>query len=238
MMKGTFRAVGHNGRKALARWAWPGFAIASKPRRRAGRRDAALVVDAVGAGAARSLQGRRSPQFEAANPGIKVVFEPTSDEGYSAQLAAAFASEPGAEHRHPPAVLRRADLLLAQRPGRAVRRRHPDDRRRTSTIPAPTTSTRPSNGNLLRHRHRQHRGRHAVAAQGPDGEGRHRGAPKTWDELRAAARKMQGGGIYGAPLPYGLEQHDVADLHRLHPPRRRQHLRARPRGRDRQRGDR
>jgi multiple sugar transport system substrate-binding protein len=27
-------------------------------------------------------------------------------------------------------------------------------------------------------------------------------APKTWDELRAAARKMQGGGIYGAPLPY------------------------------------
>ena len=30
--------------------------------------------------------------FEAANPGIKVVFEPTSDEGYAAQLAAAFAS--------------------------------------------------------------------------------------------------------------------------------------------------
>ena len=29
--------------------------------------------------------------FEAANPGIKVVFEPTSDEGYAAQLAAAFA---------------------------------------------------------------------------------------------------------------------------------------------------
>jgi multiple sugar transport system substrate-binding protein len=27
-------------------------------------------------------------------------------------------------------------------------------------------------------------------------------APKTWDELRVAARKMQGGGIYGAPLPY------------------------------------
>ena len=27
-------------------------------------------------------------------------------------------------------------------------------------------------------------------------------APRTWDELRAAARKMQGGGIYGAPLPY------------------------------------
>ena len=31
--------------------------------------------------------------FEAANPGIKVVFEPTSDEGYPAQLAAAFASK-------------------------------------------------------------------------------------------------------------------------------------------------
>ena len=31
-------------------------------------------------------------QFEAANPGIKVVFEPTSNETYPAQLAAAFAS--------------------------------------------------------------------------------------------------------------------------------------------------
>jgi multiple sugar transport system substrate-binding protein len=28
--------------------------------------------------------------------------------------------------------------------------------------------------------------------------------PETWDELRAACRAMQGGGIYGAPLPYGL----------------------------------
>ena len=31
--------------------------------------------------------------FEAAHPGIKVSFEPTSDEGYPAQLSAAFASE-------------------------------------------------------------------------------------------------------------------------------------------------
>jgi multiple sugar transport system substrate-binding protein len=29
-------------------------------------------------------------------------------------------------------------------------------------------------------------------------------APETWDELRTACEKMQGGGIYGAPLPYGL----------------------------------
>jgi multiple sugar transport system substrate-binding protein len=29
-------------------------------------------------------------------------------------------------------------------------------------------------------------------------------APETWDELRDAAKKMQTGGIYGAPLPYGL----------------------------------
>ena len=28
--------------------------------------------------------------------------------------------------------------------------------------------------------------------------------PTTWDELRDACTKMQGGGIYGAPLPYGL----------------------------------
>ena len=28
--------------------------------------------------------------------------------------------------------------------------------------------------------------------------------PTTWDGLRAACQKMQTGGIYGAPLPYGL----------------------------------
>ena len=27
--------------------------------------------------------------------------------------------------------------------------------------------------------------------------------PSTWDELREALAAMQGGGIYGAPLPYG-----------------------------------
>ncbi len=31
--------------------------------------------------------------FEAANPTVRVVFEPTSDEGYPAQLAAAFAAK-------------------------------------------------------------------------------------------------------------------------------------------------
>ena len=31
-------------------------------------------------------------QFQAAHPGIKVAFEPTSDESYPAQMAAAFAS--------------------------------------------------------------------------------------------------------------------------------------------------
>jgi multiple sugar transport system substrate-binding protein len=31
--------------------------------------------------------------FEAAHPGIKIAFEPTSDEGYPAQFAAAFASK-------------------------------------------------------------------------------------------------------------------------------------------------
>src|ERR1700688_1674860 len=31
--------------------------------------------------------------FEAAHPGVKIAFEPTSDEGYPAQLAAAFAAK-------------------------------------------------------------------------------------------------------------------------------------------------
>ena len=50
-------------------------------------------------------------QFEAMNPGIKVQFETTSDEGYAPQLAAAFSSGEVPGHRHPPAVLRCTVLL-------------------------------------------------------------------------------------------------------------------------------
>jgi hypothetical protein len=53
--------------------------------------DAALVVAAGRAGPGRGLPVP-DRAFEAANPGIKVAFETTSDEGYAPQLAAAFSS--------------------------------------------------------------------------------------------------------------------------------------------------
>ena len=44
--------------------------------------------------------------------------------------------------------------------------------------------------------------------------------PETWDDLRAMPFQgnADGRASIGAPLPYGLQFDDIADLHRLHPP--------------------
>jgi len=140
--------------------------------------------------------------FQKQNPGVTVQFEPTSDESYSAQFAAAAAAKQLPQPHHALAVLRGADLLRA-RAGRNGGRRDPGGR----------------GGELLSRRQRRLQ----------DADGHYCGtgigntaadmlwlrkdlmqkagldkAPATWDELRDACRKMQGHGVYGAPLPYGL----------------------------------
>ena len=139
-------------------------------------------------------------QFEAANPGIKVVFEPTSNETYAAQLAAAFASGqvPNIVTHLPSFAVTnywRNGLLepfndVIQMIG--PEKFYPDANRiyevEKGVYGGAGIGGTAANTLWLR--------TDLMKKAGIES------APKTWDELRAAARKMQGGGIYGAPLPY------------------------------------
>lgn len=139
-------------------------------------------------------------QFEAANPGIKVAFEPTSNETYAAQLAAAFASGqvPNIVTHLPSFAVTnywRNGLLepfndVIQMVG--PEKFYPDANRiyevEKGVYGGAGIGGTAANTLWLR--------TDLMKKAGIEN------APKTWDELRAAARKMQGGGIYGAPLPY------------------------------------
>ena len=140
--------------------------------------------------------------FEAANPGIKVVFEPTSDEGYAPQLAAAFASgELPQVVTHLPsfAVQTYYAQGLIEPFGEVIEAIGPE-----KYYEGANEVYKAADGNyvgtgigntaadMLWVR------QDLMQAAGIDK------IPVTWDELRAACQAMQGGGIYGAPLPYGL----------------------------------
>jgi multiple sugar transport system substrate-binding protein len=140
-------------------------------------------------------------QFEAANPGIKVLFETTSDEGYAPQLAAAFSSgEVPDIVTHLPSFAVQTyyangliepfnDVIEAI----GTENFYPgaNDVFRTADGNYCATGIGNSAANMLWVR------RDLMASAGIDK------IPETWDELRAACQAMQGGGIYGAPLPYG-----------------------------------
>jgi multiple sugar transport system substrate-binding protein len=140
-------------------------------------------------------------QFEAANPGVKVVFQPTSDEGYAQQLAAAFAAGevPNVVTHLPSFAVQDYwnaglleplnDVITALGP-----QNYYDGANRiyeiTKGIYAGTGMGNTA-ANMLWLR------RDLMQKAGIDA------APTTWDALRAACKKMMTGGIYGAPLPYG-----------------------------------
>lgn len=139
--------------------------------------------------------------FEAANPGVKVVFETTSDEGYAPQLAAAFSSgEVPDVVTHLPsfAVQSYYAAGLVTPFDDVIQMIGPDD-----FYPGANDVFKAADGkyvgtgignsaaNMLWLR------TDLMTAAGIDK------APETWDELRAATQSMQKDGIYGAPLPYG-----------------------------------
>jgi multiple sugar transport system substrate-binding protein len=140
-------------------------------------------------------------QFEAANPGIKVVFETTSDEGYAPQLAAAFSSgEVPDIVTHLPSFAVQTyyssglvapfdDVIAAI--GADDFYEGANDVFKTADGKYCGTGIGNSAANMIWVR------RDLMDAAGIAEP------PKTWDELRAALQAMQGGGIYGAPLPYG-----------------------------------
>lgn len=139
--------------------------------------------------------------FEALHPGIKVVFETTSDEGYAPQLAAAFASgEVPDVVTHLPSFTVQTyyanglveafdDVITAigaddYYPGA-------NDVFKTGDGKYCGTGIGNTAANMLWLR------KDLMEAAGIGA------APKTWDELRGACQAMQKGGIFGAPLPYG-----------------------------------
>ncbi len=139
--------------------------------------------------------------FEAASPGVKVVFETTSDEGYAPQLAAAFASgEVPDIVTHLPSFAVQSYYAngLIEPFDDVIAAIGEDD-----FYPGANNVFRAADGmycatgignsaaNMLWVR------RDLMAAAGIDK------IPETWDELRAACQTMQTGGLFGAPLPYG-----------------------------------
>jgi multiple sugar transport system substrate-binding protein len=138
--------------------------------------------------------------FEAAHPGVEIVFERTSDEGYPAQLAAAFAggnvpnlithlpSFAVADYWNAGLLLPFDDVIEA-----VGARRFNDGANRVYEIDpgvhaAAALGNTAANMLWVRTDLMQKAGIDKV--------------PATWDQLRSACRKMQGRGIYGAPLPY------------------------------------
>ncbi|MDJ0939042.1 MAG: ABC transporter substrate-binding protein [Woeseiaceae bacterium] len=138
--------------------------------------------------------------FEAAHPGVEVVFERTSDEGYAAQLAAAFAggnvpnlvthlpSFAVADYWNAGLILPFDDVISsigAERFNEGANRVYEIDEGVHAAAALGNTAA-----NMLWIR-TDLMEKHGVDA-----------IPTTWDELRDACSRMQGRGIYGAPLPY------------------------------------
>lgn len=140
-------------------------------------------------------------QFEAMHPGIKVVFETTSDEGYAPQLAAPFSSG-----EVPDVVTHLPSFAVASYYANGLVEPFDDvieaigaddyyaganDVFKAADGKYIGTGIGNTAANMLWLR------KDLMEAAGVDK------APETWDELRAACQAMQGGGVYGAPLPYG-----------------------------------
>lgn len=138
--------------------------------------------------------------FEAAHPGVSVDFERTSDEGYPAQLAAAFAGG-----NVPDLVTHLPSFAVADYWSAGLLR--PFD----PVIEAVGPDNFFEGANRI---YELEPGVHAAAGIGNtaanmlwlrtdlmEKAGIER-APATWDDLREACRRMQGRGVYGAPLPY------------------------------------
>ncbi|MDE0061936.1 MAG: ABC transporter substrate-binding protein [Gammaproteobacteria bacterium] len=138
--------------------------------------------------------------FEAQHPGVQVLFEKTSDEGYPAQLAAAFAGG-------------NVPNLVTHLPSFAVA----DYWNAGLLSPFDAVIDAVGAGRFFDGTNRVYElepGVHAAAGIGNtaanmlwlrtdlmEKAGIER-PPATWDELRAACARMQGRGVYGAQFPY------------------------------------
>lgn len=139
-------------------------------------------------------------KFQALHPGIEVAFEKTSDEGYQAQLAAAFASGevPNLVTHLPSFAVSDYwsngllepfnDVIAAVGPDKYYEGANAIYEIDSGQFAGSGIGNSAANMLWVR--------KDLMEKAGVDK------IPQTWDELRAACQAMQGGGIYGAPLPY------------------------------------
>ena len=138
-------------------------------------------------------------QFQALHPNVRVVLERTSDEGYATQLAAAFASGdvPNLVTHLPSFAVSDYWVNGLLEPFNDViemigpEKYYPGANNIYEIDKGQYAGTGIGNSaaNMMWIR------TDLLEKAGLD-------IPETWDELRTACQKMQGGGIYGAPLPY------------------------------------
>lgn len=187
-------------RTALKGFAAAGLAVAAS-----GRAFAQEVTlrwwSPQGAPAQRAAYQAQIAAFEAAHPGVRVVFEAASDEGYASQLAAAFASgEVPDIVTHLPSFAVQSyyanglvepfdDVIAAI--GEDKYYPGANDVFKAADGRYVGTGIGNTAANMLWMR------RDLMNEAGVDK------IPATWDELRTACQAMQKGGVYGAPLPYG-----------------------------------
>lgn len=138
--------------------------------------------------------------FQQANPGVRVLYEPTSDEGYPAQLAAAFSSG-----QVPNLVTHLPSFAVSNYWQRGLLEAFND------VIQAVGPQNYYEGANRI---YEITQGQYAGTGIGNSAanmmwlrkdlmqQAGIASTPTTWDELRDAARRMQRGGIFGAPLPY------------------------------------
>lgn len=139
--------------------------------------------------------------FEAANPGIKVVFETTSDEGYAPQLAAAFSSgEVPDIVTHLPSFAIQSYYAngLVEPFNDVIEAVGADD-----YYPGANDVFKAADGNYVGTGIGNSAANMLWLRKDLMADAGISDAPRTWDELRSTCQAMQKNGIYGAPLPYG-----------------------------------
>ncbi|WP_414901588.1 ABC transporter substrate-binding protein [Sphingomonas flavalba] len=140
--------------------------------------------------------------FEGRNPNVRIVFEPTSDEGYPTQFAAAFAAGQmpdlvthlpsfAAQNYYDRGLIEPMDDVVAAIgadqffPGALAPFRAADGHYCAVGIGSTAVDMLWYRQDLLQLAGIDH-------------------APRTWDELRTACARVQRRGLYGTALPYGM----------------------------------
>jgi multiple sugar transport system substrate-binding protein len=192
---------GKASRRALIKALLAGSAIATLPL--AARAQQAQLRWWTTQGAPAQLKAYRFQiaALEALNPGVSVVLEPLSDEGYAPQLAAAFSSGQVPDVvTHLPSFSVQSYYAkgLVEPFNDVIASIGPDD-----YYPGANDVFRAADGNYVA----SGIGNSAVNILWLRTDTMERagvdGPPETWDEFRVALQKMHGRGIYGTALPYG-----------------------------------